>query len=806
MTNKIIFLFSLICTIAFSQINQSILNDLPPEFKNRIASKNLNNNLKMSDFDKLSKSNPPLIPQENDTLDSLKYIDSTELKTDSRFSFYEKLFHGDTINPDSQLTHLTVFGQDLFSSKNSNTSFSSDNILIPPDYPINIEDELNILLWGRINEEYKLKVSREGEINIPRIGPVSVAGLNFETMQKNIKSRLGQIEGVNVSVSLGSLRTIGVYIIGEVNSPGFYTISALSNVTNALFQAGGINKNGSLRNIQVKRDGKLLSKIDMYDFLLHGKDSTSMRLYSGDVIHVPFVSNVVAVTGNIRRPGIYEINTKDNLLNVLSYSGGLSPSAWTNKIQIHRYTDKNQLKIFDFDSVRSNYSDIPVLDGDIIKIFPILFKNHNSITLEGNILRPGKYEFKPGMKITNLIPDYQQLLPETYLEYALILRQDPPQYQIRMVPFNLKEALNNPESDKNILLTPRDKVLVYNKDYFEPDRSVEIAGSITSPGKIKLLHNMTIRDLILQAGGLSEDASTTRGELYRRTILKNDQVVTDKIDFCVECAMNNDSLHNALLLKSDKIFIRSKLGWEKEAKVILKGQFNFPGTYIIFEGETLRDLIKRAGGFSKNAFLSAAIFNRISVKETEQSFFDEYNKQLEKEIFNISNEIASKVDPLEAKILMERQQELKSGLSSNYKFGRVVINLLDEESYREFALENGDELFIPRNLNTISVLGEVFNPSTFQFKKDSLSVKEYLEAAGGIKSNADAKHIYVIKANGSIVTNNQTNILKEKPCPGDAIVIPQKLKYSNPHKIFVDTIDAIFKVATVVATILAITR
>jgi len=808
MTKKLLFLVAIIFSVAISQVNQSMLNDLPPDLKNQIASRNLTNvtNLKMSDFDKVSKLNPSTTPQENDSLDSLKQVDSTDLKKAKNYSFYETLFHGDTINPDSQLTDLTVFGQDLFSSKNSTFSFSSDKSIIPPDYPINIDDEINILLWGRINEEYKLKVSREGSINIPRIGPVSVAGLNFETMQKNITSRIGQIEGVNVNVSLGSLRTIGVYIIGEVNSPGFYSISALSNVTNALFQAGGINKNGSLRNIQVKRNGKLLSKIDMYDFLLSGKDSTSMRLYSGDVIHVPFVAKVVAVTGNVRRAAIYEITGKDNLSSVLSYAGGLSPSAWTNKIQINRYTDKKQLKILDFDTLNTDYSDISVLDGDIIKIFPILFKNHNSVTLEGNVLRPGKYEYKPEMKVVNLISDYQQLLPETYLEYALILRQDPPQYQLRMIPFNLKEALDNPASDKNILLAPRDKLIVYNRDYFEPDRSVEIAGSITTPGKVKLLHNMTIRDLILQAGGLSEDASTIRGELYRRTTLKNDQVVTDKVDFCVECAMQNDPVHNALLLKSDKVFIRSKLGWEKEAKVTLKGQFNFPGTYIIFEGETLAELIERAGGFTKNAFLSAAIFNRVSVKEKEQGFFDEYNKQLEKEIFTISNELASKIDPEEAKILLERQQELKRGLSSNYKFGRVVVNLLDEKSYHEFALENGDELFIPRNLNTLSVLGEVFNPSTFQFKKDSLTVKAYIEAAGGIKSNADSKHIYVIKANGSIVTNNQTNILKEKPSPGDAIVIPQKLKYSNPNKIFVDTIDAIFKVASVVATILLITR
>ena len=348
-------------------------------------------------------------------------------------------------------------------------------------------------------------------------------------------------------------------------------------------------------------------------------------------------------------------------------------------------------------------------------------------------------------------------------------------------------------------------MIIYKLDYFEPDRTVEIDGSITNPGKFKLLKNMKIRDLILQAGGLRDDASLARGELYRRKIDENkDLVSTVKQDFCVECALKDDPQHNIPLARLDRVFIRSKLGWEEERKVILRGQFNYPGTYILFEGESLGELIERAGGFSNDAYLAAAVFTRLSVKEFEHKRNIEYSRQLETDILNLSTEFSSKENPDEAQAILEQQLALKNSRLSMNATGRIVINMNDPKNYSDFILEDGDELFIPRNLNTVSVIGEIYNPSTFKFETKNYSVAYYLEAAGGAKASSDLKHIYIIKANGNIITNKRQHVMDYILAPGDAVVVPQKIRYSNPHKIFVDTVEISMLFGNLITLILAI--
>jgi protein involved in polysaccharide export with SLBB domain len=707
------------------------------------------------------------------------------------------------VYPDSQLPHLKIFGLEMFSKARPTTFAPADFTSVPSSYPINSGDEIIVLLWGRINEEYRLRVSRDGSINIPRIGPISVAGLPFEAMQKNILDRVGSIEGVNASVSMGELRSIGVYIVGEVISPGFYTISSLSSATNALFAAGGPTKQGSLRAIQVKRNGKTISTIDFYDFLLSGSDKSGLRLQSGDVIHVPIVQSMVAIAGNVRRGALYEIKDKTSLEQAIGLAGGLSPTAWTSRIQIERFMNNQFQAVLDIESTKNKIPSFEVIDGDIIKIFPVLDRDKNTVYLSGNVYRPGKYEFKDGMKVTDLIPNAEALLPETFFEYGIILRQDPPSFLDRIIPFNLKSALASPASADNLALQSKDEVVIYNKDFFEPDRTVSIDGAVTKPGTYKLLDNMKIRDLVLQAGGLSDDASPVRGELYRRTI-KEKIVETEKIEFCVECAMKDDATHNLALLRADRIFIRQKMGWEDERKVILKGQFMYPGTYVIFEGETLGDLIKRAGGFKSDAYLSASIFTRKSVRLLEEQRKSEYLQQLEINMLNLSSELAAKEKQDEAQAMLAQQTALKNKLSTVIPQGRVIIDLTSPENYASFALEDSDMVFIPRNVNTVSVVGEVYNPATFTFNGNNNSPWYYIESAGGIKETSDKKRIYVVRANGSIVTNNMQKLSSIRLEPGDAVVVPQKVRYAVPGKVFTETMDAIFKTASTLAVLVTV--
>ena len=797
----------IILIIAHVGATQSnLLNQqLSPEMQKQLLEKTGVSDISDIDVEKLSRINKDRTIDKEKTDDTVGISDSLSPEDTVPLSTYEKIFHGDTLNPDSMLNSLRIFGHDFFTNATPSTFAPTNTFSIPADYIINSSDEIIIHTWGRINEEYRLKVDRDGTISIPRIGQVVVAGLPFSEMKNNILSRINNIEGVTASVSVGTLRTIGIFIVGEVKVPGFYTVSALSNITNALFHAGGPTKNGSLRNLQLKRNKQTVATIDLYDFLLNGKDATGLRLQSGDVIHVPLVKKMVAVTGNVRRSAFYEINKNENLQDVIDLAGGITPSAWTNTIQIDRFFENQKKIIIDIDSTSNGIASIPVLDGDVIKIFPILDQNQNAVFLTGNVLRPGKYEYKEGMRVGDIIPDYTSLLRETYLDYAIIIRQDPPRYLSRIQTFNLKDAIDYPESEQNIVLQPRDYIIVYKLDYFEPDRTIEIDGSITNAGKYQLLENMTIRDLILQAGGLRDDASSTRGELYRRKVdEKQDLVSTVKIDFCVECALNGEPRYNLSLTRLDKVFIRSKLGWEEERKVTLRGQFNFPGTYILFEGETLGELIDRAGGFTNDAYLAASVFTRRSVRELEVKRNIEYRTQLESDILNLSAELSSKENPAEAQAILEQQLALKEKKSAMRATGRIVINMEDSKNYDDFILEDGDDLYIPRNLNTVSVIGEVYNPSTFKFDETNNAVSHFLEAAGGVKQSSDAKHIYIIKANGNIITNKRQRVMEYHLSPGDAIVVPQKIRFSNPHKLFVDSVDAVFKISMLLGNLITL--
>ena len=717
-------------------------------------------------------------------------------------SIYENILRNINIHPDKLLTSLNAFGYDVFSRSKPSTFAPSDFASVPAEYPIHAGDEIIVMLWGRINEEYRLSVLRTGTVNIPRIGPVSVAGLPFHLVQKNILDRVRSIEGVRASVTMGQLRSIGIFIVGEVVSPGFYTISSLSNMTNALFAAGGPTKRGSLRDIQLKRNGKTVASIDYYDFLLSGSDRSGLRLQSGDVIYVPIVQNMAAIAGNVRRSALYELKGKTSLADLIALAGGITPSAWTNRIQVERFMNRQFQGVFDIESSASEeLPRVEILDGDIVKIFPILIKDKNAVYLSGNVLRPGKYEFSKGMRVSDVLRSYEDLLPETYFSYAAVLRQNPETFSYQIFPFNLHQVLDTPSSSAdNMPLEPKDEVVIYNKDFFEPDRTVSIDGAVTKPGTFKLLENMKIRDLILQAGGLRIYASPVRGELYRRNFEDND-VKTDKVEFCVDCSMKGDTNHNHLLLRYDRVFIRQKTGWEEERKVSLTGQFVYPGTYVIFEGETLGELIARAGGFKNDAYVTAAVYMRNSARELEKQRNLEYIKKIDLDILTLSSRLAVKDNGEEVRALLNEQLLLKEKLKSINPVGRIVIDLTKSERYSSFTLEDGDTLFVPKDMNTIMVIGEVYNPATFAFNKSKVSPWYYIESAGGLKEFADKKNTYVIKANGLIVSNKMRRISSVTLEPGDAIVVPRRILTSNAFKIFLETIDVIYKIAVSTAVV-----
>jgi len=730
--------------------------------------------------------------------DSLSAPPDTEAR---QYSVYEDMFMGKDVYPDSLIPRLRPYGYEVFSRPRSHSLGPGDMGSVPADYPVRAGDEVRVHLWGRINEEYTLKVSREGTLSIPHnVGPVAVAGLSFGAMQRAVTDKLKNIEGVNVTLSMGELRPIGVYIVGEVGAPGFHTVSPLTSVTNALFAAGGITRRGSLRGVRLMRGGKLVAEVDFYEFLNTGSDRTGLRLQPGDVIAVPVARQMAAVVGNVRRSALYELKKPTKLSEALDLAGGVSPAGWMGRVQVERYQDNSRHIVLDVDSA-SAAPDFLIQDGDMVKVFPVLSKGENAVYLSGNVLRPGRYELKSGMRVRDIIGGHGDLLPEAYFDYAVILRKTYPSYLDRIVSFNLGKALEDAGSADNVALEERDEVIVYNSDYFNPDRSVSVEGAVTAPGSYKLLDNMTVRDLILQAGGLSDDASKERGELYRRQS-RDESVVTKKIEFSIDGAMNGDPSQNVVLARNDRIFIRSMRGWESERSVRLGGQVYYPGVYVAFEDETLGDLVKRAGGFKPDAYLPAAVFTRQSVKAMEESRMKLYNNELGTDMIRLSIEMASR--GVNVSSLLEQQMMLRQTLDSVTVLGRVMIDMTDEEQYKSFVLEDGDELFVPRNLSTVSVLGEVYNPATFRLNAQRPTVTHYLDIAGGPKESADRKAIYVVKANGSVVSNKVMRVNTINLEPGDVVIVPAKIRYTNNFKLFIDSADATLKIGSFLAAVVTL--
>jgi len=716
-------------------------------------------------------------------------------------SVYERIIRGETIHPDTILSRIDIFGYSIFRQGGTPRHDAAAQLSVPADYMIAAGDEVIIFMWGRINEEHRLTVDRDGNINIPRIGPIAVAGQPFHIMQKTISERIQSIEGVQSSVTMGTLRSISLYVVGEVTRPGQYTLSALSNVTDALFAAGGVTKRGSLRNVQLMRSGRLVTTIDFYDFLLSGNNFGTLRLQAGDVLFVPVVKAMAAVAGSVRRSALYECKGKTTLKEIIELAGGFTPAAWVNRIQIDRFKDNSYQVVLDLDAPSSKQlPDVFIEDGDIIRVFHIYDRDKNAVFLTGNVKRPGKYEYKEGMRIRDIIRSYDNLLPETHLDYAAVQRFNPPKFTESLLSFSLREALDDSTSQANIALAPYDNIIIYNRDFFEPDRTVTIAGAVTSPGKYRLLDNMKIKDLVLQAGGLTDAASVERGELYRR-IFDDDNVRTEKTDFCVRCAMQDDPSHNLVLGKLDHVYVREKMGWEEIRKVTFLGEVVFPGEYVLLPDETLGQLITRAGGFSENAYLAAAVFSRMSIKKMEQQRNEEYIRTLESNISQMSAEMAAKEQSAEAQSLLSVQMRLLDRIKKIKPVGRVVLDLTDRKSYENFMLEDGDTLFVPKTMNTVSVMGEVFNPATFQLDMRKAEVRNYLSQAGGFKETADRRSVYVVRANGSVISAKHARIQSYRLSPGDVVVVPQKLRYVSGYKVFTETVDAVYKVAMTAAVV-----
>lgn len=616
---------------------------------------------------------------------------------------------------------LPLFGSDLFAEVPS-TFAPLEHVPVPADYVLGPGDELRLHVWGQVDLAADLVVDRNGQVFIPHLGSMAVAGLRYEQLHPYLQNALGRIyQNFEFNVGMGRLRSIQVLLVGNARRPGTYTVSSLSTLLNALFAAGGPSSTGSMRRIQLRRTGRLVTEFDLYDLLLRGDKSRDAQLLTGDVIFIPPVGSMAAIHGATRRPAIYELHGETKLEDLIELAGGLSTTATRSKVLVERIFENRIRRVEELALDEEGLLQL-VRDGDIVTVFPISPRFDNAVTLRGNVARAGRYEWFPGMRILDLIPGREHLVAPELWE------------QINVATGRLR--------GHEIYTGLRSLVLDVNWDY----------------------------------------------ALIQRTDLQ--QLTTRLLPFHLgEAVLNGNLAENHLLEPGDTVFVFAerdlRVPTEKQAKfVILQGELNGAGVYRAQANETLRDLVRRAGGYAANAFPRGAEFFRVSVRERQQRALEQFIHEMELEVQRAALEGLGQIgDSAQAEARQDRLEltrRLVARLRTMEASGRVVLDFGDSvDEVPAIPLEDGDLLIIPSEPSSVSVMGMVYNQGDFLFESNR-SVRDYLQLAGGTNRDADSDRIYVIRANGVVATVGsggfwRADVRRLRVEPGDTIVVPHQL-------------------------------
>ena len=691
---------------------------------------------------------------------------------------------------------LEQFGYDVFATRVS--SFApTGNVPVGDDYIIGPDDELNVYIWGRVNQTVKVKVDRDGAVMLQEIGPIQVGGLTFGQAKKLIEGRMSQITGVEVGVTMGQVRTIQVFVVGKVSQPGLYTVSALSHVSNALVAAGGIDKMGSLRRIELRRDEKVITKIDLYDMLLRGDTRGDVRLKPRDVIFVPVIGPVAAVTGDVKSPAIYEVLGNESLGNLLRMAGGVTAFGYSERIQLERVENHQKRIALDVNLSQRSASQYPIYDGDLVKVFTVLPTERNVVRVKGNVNQPGTYEWHPGMRVADLIRQAQGPADHTFFDYAMLERREGPERRLMPSPINLGEALSQPLGNDNVMLKADDAITIYSQNELAQVPTVEVLGQVRKPGKYPMVPGMTARELLYSAGGLLDNASRDRAELTRTEIANGGTTNYTHIDLDLRQILGESQAGDMTLKPGDELLVQQASNWHRPWHVILDGQVTRPGPYPIREGERLASVLKACGGFRPDAYPRASVFVRKSVQKMQQEQLDQARSRLQQDLVRLAlmPHQAGQGDT-NAETLSSIRAVLTQAESTEAT-GRVVVKISSletlERSPENIVLENDDHLTVPAQPAAVQVLGQVYNPNAIVYQP-SLRVCDYLQKAGGATEGGDADHIYVIKADGSVLTDEGVKqseknrlfpllpsigggLMDQRLEPGDTVYVPERLIY-----------------------------
>jgi len=704
--------------------------------------------------------------------------------------------------------------ESMFSSFSTEPDLDAVAIVpVGPDYIVGPGDTLIINIWGIAQESFSLEVDGEGKIMLPKAGPLYVRGLRFREVESRIKGKLNQYyANLEIDVSMGKLRNIQVYVMGEVKEPGSYVLDPQSNIFQALYASGGPTKLGTLRKIKLIHADRKKEEVDLYPFLLEGGDVVSSRIQSGDTLFVPTIGDVVAITGNVKRPAIYETKSEISLNDLLNFAGGIMPTGDLQRLQVERISNNERRVMFDIeledlDNKNLSLKDINVQNGDMVIVSPIVRLRHDFVSILGNVERPGDYALNKDTRVKDLIKMAKGFLPGTYFHRAEIARVTKDRTR-RIIPVNL-DNLRMASEEENILLNEWDILLIYSEAEIVPPSFVEIDGAINRPGKYELMRGMKVSDLIFKAGGVKLGEIIKEAELFH--IIPGKAPVIRRIAIKRLSDVNISIDKDIILRAGDALFVKSEPKLSERKLVTIKGEVNYPGVYSMREGERLSSLIERAGGFTKEAFLEGTIFTRGSIKKVQEKMRQHFIERETRALLGEQQAIllreregsGTEIDQIAQSIKM--RTEILEYINSAKIEGRMIIQVTDVSKLKgsdyDILLEDGDTITIPQTPSSITVIGSVNNPASVPFEKEK-SIEYYIRKTGGLTRHAHKSGIYMVRANGEATSKF---MMSKKVNRGDTIIVPQEFKYwTPPGKILRDTVEILSRIIVGVGIIAAL--
>jgi protein involved in polysaccharide export with SLBB domain len=718
-------------------------------------------------------------------------------------------------------TKLERFGGALFRNSAAVADKSTLSVPVGPDYVLGPGDELVIDYWGASSQHIQRSVDREGRVLIPEAGSVVVAGRTLAEVQQTIQKMLSrQLRGISVDVTLGKLRTVRVYVVGDVKNPGAYDISSLSTPLSSLIAAGGPTDTGSYRTVKHFRGKALVEEVDLYDLMLNGVSSGEVHLESGDSILVPPIGPQVTVAGKVRRPAIYELRKEQTLDQILDLAGGVPVTGELSRIRVERVQAHERKEMMSVNvaggagiqAADDAFRRFRIQDGDIVTVLPILPYSNRAVYLEGHVSRPGKFSYKDGYKVTDLISSYDDLLPEP-ADRADIVRLHPPDFTPVVIPFNLRDVLSKKVEAPS--LEPFDTVRIFGR-YETDGPKVSIFGEVMRPGEYPLSERMTAADLLRMSGGFKRSAYQQEADLTSYSIIDGDHVDLDHREIPIGRALAGEADTDVVLKPGDVLTIRQIGGWNDiGGAVSVSGEVMHPGRYGIQRGEHLSSILKRAGGFSNEAYPYAAILDRAQVREAAAKSREDMVTQIQAQNVGApgsagSSSSSSSSSRNNAAAQERERQQLLAKLKQLQPNGRMLIHVSSQiEKWQgtqaDVEVRAGDTLYIPKRPTFVMVAGQVYNPIAITFSTGK-HAGWYLKQAGGPTTLANKKEIFVVRANGTVVGRGSGewwsgNVLSTTLQAGDTIFVPEKGTGAGIFKNLNQTISLLSGAAVAVSVI-----